>query len=105
MPCMAAGVPGSIARGAVEIVKEAVAEGKPVAAQHGAVAILGEADVLGGKKYAYRFDGFQEGYYMGHGVIQDVTIITSGTCPYEAKRRGQKDGTPELTSKLIQILK
>ena len=111
--CMAAGIPGgdnpyypaaAPSRGAVEIVTEAVAAGKPVAAQYGSVAILSGAGVLGGKNYAYEHDEFPEGHFMGHGVIQDGNIITSGTCPMMKELTGREDGTPELTLKLIQSL-
>ncbi len=104
MPCMSAGIPGSVPEEAVEIVKEAVASGKPVAAQHGSVTILGVAGVLEGKQYTYKNDQFKEGKYMGYGVVQDGNIITSGTCPYMAIRPDRTDGTPELTLKLIQRL-
>ena len=52
MPCMAVGLfPGPpVAPEAVAIVKQAVAEGKPVAAQFGSVIILAQAGVLKGKK-------------------------------------------------------
>ena len=58
MPCMAVGgIPGPpVAPEAVAIVKHAVAEGKPLAAQFGSVIILAQAGVLKGKKYAFFAD-------------------------------------------------
>jgi putative intracellular protease/amidase len=63
LACMAAGLPGYIPKEAVEIVKEAVAAGKPVAAQYGAVAILGASGVLEGKEFAYEDDAIQGALY------------------------------------------
>jgi len=104
LPCMAQGIPGPVPPEAVEIVREAVAEGKPVAAQQGSVLILHEAGVLEGKKYAFEYHKFSEGIYSGTGVVQDGNIITSATCSYRAKVTGRRDGTPELTQKLIDLL-
>ena len=91
----------------LEIANQAVAQGKPVAAQIGGVATLGMAGVLDGKQFAGpagmgRF--YPKGIYQGTGVVQDGNIMTSGTCPYMAKMTGMKDGTPELTQKLIDAL-
>lgn len=44
-------------------------------------------------------------FYSGIGVVQDGNIITSGTCPMMMKMSGLKDGTAELTNKLIQSIK
>jgi len=104
LPCMGQAIPGPVPPEAVEIVREAVAEGKPVAAQCGSVEILQPAGVLKGKKYAYIYDRFSEGIYSGTGVVQDGNIITSGTCSLMAKLAGRPDGTPELTQKLIDSL-
>ena len=120
MPCMAVGNrPGPpVAPEAVAIVKQAVAEGKPVAAQFGSVTILAQAGVLKGKKYALfsnplkanpmqsfidsRFDG---AIYSGRGVVQDGIIITSGVCPFMEKAFGRPDGTAKLTQAFIAELK
>ena len=120
MPCMAVGgIPGPpVAPEAVAIVKQAVAEGKPVAAQFGSVVILAQAGILKGKKYAFFSDPlkptprrkftdsrFADAIYSGRGVVQDGNIITSGTCPFLAKVFGAPDGTSKLTQTFIAGLK
>jgi len=105
------------------IVKEAVAEGKPVAAQFSSILILAEAGVLSGKKYAYltrrifrpsrqsaqeeraaEHTTLKDAIYSGYGVVQDGKIITSAVCPLAAKHRGLQDGTTKLTKALITEL-
>jgi putative intracellular protease/amidase len=131
LACMAVGgIPGPpIAPETITIVQRAVASGKPVTAQMGAVIILAHAGVLKGKKYAYpgdptKFDPakpsgaiaasdptFNDAIYSGRGVVQDGAIITSGVCPFvekwakEQNLQGWIDGTPELTKLLISSLK
>ena len=120
MPCMAVGgIPGPpVAPEAVELVKYAVAEGKPVAAQFGSTIILAQAGVLKGKKYAFFSDPlkptpyrkitdprFTDAIYSGRGVVQDGKIFTSGTCPMIEKVTGFPDGTAELTQMFIDELK
>lgn len=120
MPCMAVGgIPGPpVAPEAVAIVKHAVAEGKPVAAQFGSVIILAQAGVLKGKKYAFLDDPlkptsfrtvtdprFEDAIYSGWDVVQDGSIITSGVCPYLEKMTGLPDGTTKLTQAFIDELK
>ena len=127
MPCMAVGgIPGPpIAPETITIVQQAVAAGKPVAAQQGSVIILAHAGVLKGKKYTYPADPtktspgipvtdpkFNDATYSGMGVIQDGVIITSAVCPTVEKMAKQQgwgegfiDGTPELTRMLISSLK
>lgn len=89
------------------LVKGIVSGGKPVAAQNSGVLILATAGVLNGKKYGLEESlinlspSFKNAVYGGIGVVQDGNIITSGTCPMMAKMTGKKDGTAELTSKLI----
>jgi putative intracellular protease/amidase len=104
IPCMMAPEDPKVAA----IVKEAVAEGNPVAAQFSSIPILAEAGVLSGKKYAFiteeraaEHSTLKDGIYSGYGVVQDGKIITSGVCPLAAKRRGLQDGTTELTKTLI----
>lgn len=112
IPCMASGAsePAPEAPGAAAIVKEAVAAGKPVAAQLASVLILAEAGVMSGKKFASGEDAVKDqpvladAVFSGTGVIQDGKIITSGICPYMEKNLGLKDGTPELTQALIAEL-
>ncbi|MCX6031361.1 MAG: DJ-1/PfpI family protein [Chloroflexi bacterium] len=108
LPCM--GVPMDPPKPppeAVRIAKEAVAAGKPVAAQVGGVTILDAAGVLDGKKFAMvadMKDVISRGSYVGEGVVQDGKLITSGVCPYIAKFTGKPDGTAELTQKFIDLL-
>lgn len=107
IPCMAAPEVPKVAA----IVKEAVAEGKPVAAQVSSILILADAGVLSGKKYAFiteervaEHSTLKDAMYGGYGVVQDGKIITSGVCPMGAKRRGLQDGTTKLTKALITEL-
>jgi putative intracellular protease/amidase len=118
LPCMAVGMfpspPASPV--AISIVKQAVAKGKPVAAQLGSVNILAEAGVLKGKRYAFVQDPlhplppnekdsrFEGAIYSGRGVVQDGMIITSGICPTMGGVMGMRDGTPELTRAFIAEL-
>ncbi len=107
IPCMMAPEAPNVAA----IVKEAVGEGKPVAAQVSSIPILAEAGVLSGKKYAFiteeraaEHSTLKDAMYSGNGVVQDGKIITSGVCPMGAKRRGLPDGTTKLTKALITEL-
>lgn len=92
-------------------IKAVVQEGKPLAAQTSAVYLLAESGVLHGKKFAMEENlinmspEFKNSVYSGIGVVQDGNIITSGTCPMMMKMTGLKDGTAELTNKLIQTIK
>jgi len=119
MACMAVGsFPGpAVSPEAVAMVKKALADGKPVAAQQGAIIILAEAGVLKGKKYAFERDPlkptqesrrtdrrFVDAIYSGPGVVQDGKIITSGTCPSGEKTYGRQNGTVELTQKFIAAI-
>jgi putative intracellular protease/amidase len=104
LPCMAAGSPGSIEDDAVELVSEAAAQGKPVAAQYGSVFTLARAGLLDGKHYAFERAAFPEGIHDGTGVVRDGNIITSGTCSYKARSSGRPDGTSELTQELIEAI-
>jgi protease I len=107
MPCMTV---DALPPEASQIVKQAVAAGKPVAAQFGAVYTLAEAGVLTGMRYAIFTepkddDRFAGATYRGNGVVQDGNIITSGICPYVAKQQNLTDGTPKLTQTLIDAMK
>lgn len=118
LPCMAVGMfPNArVSPVAVSIVKQAVAKGKPVAAQLGSVNILAEAGVLKGKRYAFVRDPlnplppnekdlrFEGAIYSGRGVVQDGMIITSGICPAMGEVTGMRDCTPELTRAFIAKL-
>ena len=113
MPCMAVGLwPGPpVAPEAVAIVKQAVAKGKPVAAQLGSVIILAEAGVLKGKQYAFFTDPlsrdarFEGAIYSDNTIVKDGNIITSCCCPYMATMWGYPDETASLTQTLIAELK
>jgi len=98
MPCMAKGRYRQPTPEEISLVKEAVAQGKPIAAQRNAIGILGEAGVLEDKKCALPFGEFK-------GVIQDGNIITSSYCPYAARSYRTDDGTPELTKLFIETIK
>ena len=118
LACMACGFfPGPpVSPAAVSVVRQAVAKGKPVAANAGAVYILAEAGVLKGKHYSFPQDAFSpyppnkrdlrfEGaIYSGHGVTQDGIIITSATCARQEDQTGLRDGTSELTRAFIAKL-
>jgi len=118
LPCMAASdTSGALfSQEAVTMVKNAAAEGKPVAAQLGSVLILARAGVLIDKKYAFADLEVLNanmppdlkdcgGTFNGTGVIQDGNIITSGVCPYLAKMYELQDGTQELSQTLIKVIK
>jgi putative intracellular protease/amidase len=88
-------------------VKEAAAQGLPIAAQTSGVLILGDAGVLDGRQYALYSDFVPlvtGGTPKGDGVIQDGNIITSGICPFMGKQLARPDGTAELTQKMITAL-
>ena len=111
VPCMAPlEEDPSLDRDAIPIIKDAVAEGKPVAAELGGVTILAKAGVLSGKKFAFDKDevkdvpALKDGVYAGDGVVQDGKIMTSGICPYMAKAKGLQAGTAALTKALIAEL-
>ncbi len=114
MPCMAVGWPPGppVAPEAVAIVQQAVAEGKLVAAQLGSVAILAEAGVLKGKRYAFfvnplpKDDRFEGAIHSDDTIVKDGNIITSCCCPYKALnyRPRYPDGTAKLTQTLIAEL-
>ncbi|MFX0198909.1 MAG: DJ-1/PfpI family protein [Candidatus Hodarchaeota archaeon] len=111
MPCMGISFRDPAPPKSIELVKQAVANGLPIAAQVSSLSILAEAKILLGKKFASPYDFAAQGdtrydgaQYIGRGVVQDGNIITSGTCPFMAKTRGLPDGTPELTKLLIQLI-
>ena len=106
MPCMAmeeeAKVPELEA-----LLQEAVAAGKPVAAQLGSVIQLARAGLLVGKKYAYteefisvspELEGLEHG---GQGVVEEGNILTGGVCPYAARMNELEDTTVPLTKAFI----
>jgi putative intracellular protease/amidase len=104
--CMAGGKPGHIPSEAVKIVKFLFSKGLPVAAQDGAVCILGDAGILKGKKYALQKEilYLKDGIYSGKGMVVDGNVITSGTCPFIASAENP-DCTTMLTEKFIEMVK
>ena len=104
----------SVSPTAVSIAKQAVNQGKPVAASHGSVIILAEAMVLVGKRYGFWVDPlgigrrpddrFTGAIYGGTGIVQDRNIITCGVCPQVSADQGLPDGTAELTQAFIIAL-
>jgi putative intracellular protease/amidase len=105
--------PPAASHEAMAIVKKALSEGKPVAANGNAPYVLAEAGVLKGKKYSYMRDpllateraptipAFQDGIYSGSGLVQDGLIITSGVCANIEKTSGMENGTVKLTKAFI----
>jgi putative intracellular protease/amidase len=112
LPCLDA---GDTPPESLQIAKEALAQGKPIAAQNGGVFILSMAGILKGKNFAIAEyyavgDGKQYfnpngGKYVGDGVVQDGTILTSGVCPVMSIFIKKPDGTLELTQKLIAMMR
>jgi putative intracellular protease/amidase len=111
VPCMAAGNTEAslqVPPEALQVVKEAAVQGKPLAAQLSGVIILDSAGVLEGKQFAIRYDmrlRVHGGTFSGDGVVQDGNITTSGSCPYTEKYGGNPDTTVELTQKFIESMR
>ena len=112
LPCMAAG--DSITQEAISFVKMVVNKNKPIAAQTNSILTLAKAGALDGKKYAYveeqdwnstKFPEFNNGIYSGTGVVQDGNIITSGICPWMARKANHQDGTARVTLAIINLIK
>ena len=111
VPCLDA---SAMTAESVQIVKDALAAGIPVAAQNGGVSILSMAGGLKGKNFAIADfwitgEGKQwfnpgGGTYKGEGVVQDGKIVTSGICPVMALFVKKPDGTQELAQKLIALM-
>jgi putative intracellular protease/amidase len=116
IPCMAVGsFPGpAVSPEVVAIVKKALSDGKPVAANGNSPIILAEAGVLKGKKYSFLKDPlktttqmprtdlrFEGAIYGGPGVVQDGKIITSGVCPTIESSQGLEGGTVKITKAFI----
>jgi putative intracellular protease/amidase len=121
MPCMALGEQERegvrrppVDSESVTIIKQALAEGKPVAAQDASIYLLAEVGVLAGKRYAlitdaYKFFGdsrFEGAIYSKEHVVKDGNIITSRICPDVKGYLGEPEhGTAKLTQALIAALK
>ncbi len=105
IPCMTAGWPPS---DAVRIVSEMQSRNRPVAAQNGGVFVLDAAGALEGRNYAAGRDiqkYVKHGALKGEGVVRDGDIVTSGVCPFAAQSFGVKDGTDELVTTFVSMLK
>jgi putative intracellular protease/amidase len=119
LACMAVGnFPGApVSQESVALIKKALSEGKPVAANANSGIVLAEAGVLKGKKYAFVRDPlkttevfkttdprFADAIYSGPGVVQDGKIITSGVCPFIEMGWGMENVTLKLTRTFISEL-
>ena len=110
-PCMmVASYPEpEVSQEAINLVKEAIAAGKPVAAQTGSLWTLARAGLLKGRKYAYAFaeksPRFEGAIFAGTGVVRDGLILTSGLCPHMARTLKAKDGTEQLALALALAMK
>lgn len=108
--CMASGESTPVSPLAVSVVKQALTQGKPVAASHSSVNVLAEAGVLAGKRYSFRYDpqirysSFTGAIYSGMGVVQDGNIVTCGICPQVSEGQGFPDCTVELIQAFITAL-
>ncbi len=112
LPCLAVPsypAPPEVSAEAITLVKNAVAAGRPVAAQTGSLWTLAEAGLLKGKKYAYAMEEkssyFDGATFAGTGVVVDGLILTSGICPYMALKSKDKDGTEQLALMLAEAMK
>jgi protease I len=111
LPCLAVpSVPEpEVSPEAIALVKEAVAAGKPVAAQTGSLWTLAKAGLLKGKKFAYAMPEsnphFEGATFAGTGIVTDGLIITSGICPYMALKAKMNDGTEPLVHALVKAMK
>ena len=111
LPCMMVGSypEPEVSLEAFNLVKGAVAAGKPVAAQTGSLWTLAKAGLLKGKKYAYAFaeksPRFEGAIFGGTGVVRDGLILTSGLCPHMARTLKTNDGTEPLALALVEAMK
>jgi putative intracellular protease/amidase len=109
LPCrMVASYPEpEVSQEAINLVKAAIAAGKPVAAQTGSLWTLAKTGLLKGKKYAYAFaeksPRFEGAIFGGTGVVRDGLILTSGLCPHMARTLKTSDGTEPLA--LVEAMK
>lgn len=116
--CMAVGgggqPPPAVSPEVVAIIRKALSDGKPVAANGNAPSTLAQAGGLKGKKYSYMRDPlkptatieftiptFEDAIYSGTGLVQDGLIITSGVCANIEKALGMENGTVKLTKAFI----
>ena len=96
--------------GLAALLREAMATGKPVAAQTGSVVTLARAGILKGRRFAYpgvwvdAVPEFAEAVHAGEALVEDGDLITSAVCPYAARILEAEDGTQALTGALIKRL-
>lgn len=111
LPCM--GPPAGVALEAkvVDLVKQADAAGKPIAASRSSVEFLAEAGVLQGREYAYASPvnveaspTFAGATFSGTGTVQDGHLSTTGICPISSPGANLPDGTRDLMQSLITSL-
>jgi len=112
LPCLSVPsypAPPEVSPEAIDLVKNAVVAGKPVAAQTGSLWTLAKAGLLNGKKFAYALEEknslFAGATFAGTGIVRDGLIVTSGYCPYMALKMKVKDGTEDLTLAFIAAMK
>ena len=112
IPCLNV-MKGEFAPEAVPVLKKALMDGKPVAANNSSVIMLADAGLLKGKKYAFIVDPlkmtkpdlrFTDAIYSGPGVVQDGKIITCGGCPAGERYLGVQNRTLELTKTFIAAI-
>jgi putative intracellular protease/amidase len=96
--------------GLAALLREAMATGKPVAAQTSSVVTLARAGILKGRRFAYpgawvdAVPEFAEAVHAGEALVEDGDLITSAVCPYAARILETEDGTQALTGALIKRL-
>ena len=106
MPCMNAGTdPKKISEESIRIVKEAVENGIPIAAQLGSVLVLEKAEIWSPDLAEIPVTDQYRSWGGGDAVYTYDKIITSGTCPFLAKHNKATDRTEELTKTFISMLK
>jgi putative intracellular protease/amidase len=104
---------GTVTPETVGVIKKALGDGKPVAANMSAITILAGAELLKGKKYAFIDDPlkrkspdlrYADAVYSGRAPVQDGKIITSGGCPATERYLGIQNRTLELTQMFIAAI-
>lgn len=111
-PCLSAPsypAPPPVAPEAEALAKNAVAAGKPVAAQVGSVWTFAKAGILKGREFAYtiveRHSYFNGAIWKGDGVVRDGLVMTSGICPWVELKMGGKEHSEELALALAEAMK
>lgn len=111
LPCMGppAGVP--LEAKVEDLVKQADAAGKPMAASRSSVEFLAAAGAFQGHEYAYASPvnvetnpTFAGGTFAGTGTVQDGHLSTTRICPISSPSANLPDGTRDLMQYLITPL-